>query len=300
MTDIISNPNLGPGAMNQRTDALALGRLNVPKAADVLADQLRRRICSGELREGQGLPTERELVQQTRLSRMSVREALRILEAEGLIETRPGRNGGSHVRRPTGDALIRHLELFIWGRNAGLDDLHDVREALEALAAEGAARRRTQADVKELAEKTTALEVAVNDVDAYLAANLDWHKAVARASHNELLVGFMNVLTRVIHDATSSEAFDSSQVRASTVKVHRDILAAIVDGDADAARRRMARDVAAARRVALRWDNAHRGASLQSAPERPRVRPTAETARQHRSAAKAGATRNARGVRKRT
>ncbi|MDE2360296.1 MAG: FadR family transcriptional regulator [Betaproteobacteria bacterium] len=286
--------------MNRSTDALALGRLNVPKAGDVLADQLRTRIRSGELREGQGLPTERELVEQTRLSRMSVREALRILEAEGLIVTRPGRNGGSQVRRPTGDALIRHLELFIWGRHASLDDLHDVREALELLAAEGAARHRTETDIKELAEKTATLEAAVDDVDAYLAANLDWHKAVARASHNELLVGFMNVLTRVIHDATASEAFDSSRVRASTVRVHRNILAAIVDRDADAARRRMARDVAAARRVALNWGHAHRDRAPQSAPEPPRARPAAKTAHHYRSADKADATRNARGKRKRT
>ena len=161
--------------MNDVTDPIALGRLNVPKAGDVLADQLRARIRSGELREGQSLPTERELVQQTGLSRMSVREGLRILEAEGLIETRPGRNGGSHVRRPAGQALARHLDLFIWGRNACLEDLHDVREALEALAAEGAARRRTASDLQELTEKTAVLEASIHAADTYLAANLDWH-----------------------------------------------------------------------------------------------------------------------------
>jgi DNA-binding FadR family transcriptional regulator len=233
----------------------------------VLADQLRRRIRSGELREGQSLPAERELVQQTGLSRMSVREALRILEAEGLIETRPGRNGGSHIRRPPGDVLARHLELFIWGRNAGLEDLHDVREALEALAAEGAARRRSDADIRELTEKTAALEASVHDADAYLVANLQWHMAIVRASHNQLLVSLMNVLANVIHDATAREAFDSPDVRASTVKIHRSILAAIVEGDPDAARRRMARDVAAARQLAASRDPAHRDGVLRSAPE---------------------------------
>jgi len=56
--------------MNAASDMLTLGRLSVPKAGDVLADQLRRRIRSGELREGQFLPAERELVQQTGLSRI--------------------------------------------------------------------------------------------------------------------------------------------------------------------------------------------------------------------------------------
>lgn len=244
--------------MNDVTDPIALGRLNVPKAGDVLADQLRARIRSGELREGQSLPTERELVQQTGLSRMSVREGLRILEAEGLIETRPGRNGGSHVRRPAGQALARHLDLFIWGRNACLEDLHDVREALEALAAEGAARRRTASDLQELTEKTAVLEASIHAADTYVAANLDWHMAVVRASHNELLISLMSVLENVIHGATASEAFESADIRASTVKIHRSILAAIADGDVDAARRRMARDIATARELVLRRDRERR------------------------------------------
>ena len=243
--------------MDDATDETALGRLNVPKAGDVLADQLRTRIRSGELREGQALPAERALVQQTGLSRVSVREALRLLEAEGLIETRPGRNGGSHVRRPTAEVLTRHLELFVWGRNAALEDLHDVREALEALAAATAARRRTEADVRELTEKTAALEASVHDPEAYLAANLDWHMALVRASHNKLLMSLMNVLASVIQDATASGAFRSADVRASTVKIHRGILAAIVNRDADSARRKMAQDVAAARRLAGADSRAH-------------------------------------------
>lgn len=231
-------------------DEVEMERLSVPKAGDVLADQIRRRIRSGDLREGQSLPTERKLVEQTGLSRLSVREALRILEAEGLIETRPGRNGGSHVRRPAGDVLARHLELFIWSRNATAEDVHDVREALEALAAAGAARRRTDADIAELAQKTEALEASIGDTAAYLAANLEWHMAIVRASHNELLVGLMSVLATIIHDATATGAFESPGVRAATVAVHRRILDAVIDRDAETARSMMARDVAAARTLA--------------------------------------------------
>jgi len=158
-----------------------------------------------------------------------VREALRILEAEGLIETRPGRRGGSRVRRPPGDVLAHHLELFFWGRNSGLEDLHDVLKALEALAAQGAARRRSNADIRGLTEKTAALEASVHDADAYLAAHLQWHMAIVRASHNRL--------------------------------------AAIVEGDADAAWRRSARDVAAPRQFAAGRDRAHRDSAPRSAPE---------------------------------
>ncbi len=241
-----------PSVMNEGSHAaLALGRVNVPKASDVLAEQLRTRIRSGELGTGQSLPTERDLVLQTRLSRASVREALRILEVEGLIETRTGRSGGSRVSRPAGRELSRHLDLFIWGRDVGLEELNEVREALETVAAEGAARRRTDADVADLTAKTLAVETAVEVVPDYLAANLEWHLAVVRASHNDLLIGFMEVLSNAIHQETALDAFDSPQVRAATLKIHRSIFNAIASGDAEAARRRMARHVGAAGRVAL-------------------------------------------------
>jgi GntR family transcriptional regulator, transcriptional repressor for pyruvate dehydrogenase complex len=232
-------------------DRTVLSRITAPKASDLLADQLRARIRSGEWPEGHALPTERELSAQSGLSRTTVREALRMLEIDGMIEIRPGRGGGARVRRPAGDEFTRQLELFIWGRNISPGHLHDVRTALEALGAEGAARNRTPSELDDLMAKTRAVERAIDDINAYLDANLAWHLAVARASHNELLISFMEVLSTAIHEATEIEAFDSPHVRLSTLKIHRAILDAIAAGDADAARRRMLRHVSAARDVAL-------------------------------------------------
>ena len=100
--------------------------------------------------------------------------------------------------------------------------------------------------------KTEAVEAAVNDLGRYLDANLAWHMAVVRASHNELLVSFMNVLSNAIHRTTASEVFESPELRRAAPRIHRRILAAIVEGDAEAARRRMARHVGAAREVAAK------------------------------------------------
>lgn len=238
-----------PGDSGRKS--MALERVTVPKASDVLAAQLRNRIRAGDLAEGYALPAERELATQTGLSRVSVREALRILEVEGLIEIRTGRSGGARVCRPGRDALSRHLELFIWGRNVSCEQLHEVREALEASAAEGAARRRTEADVAALEKATRELEAVIHEHAKYLAANLKWHMTLIRASHNELLVALMKVLSEVIDRTTAIEAFDSDEVRAATLRIHRRILAAIVDGDAEAARRRILRHMVAAREVAL-------------------------------------------------
>ena len=240
--------------------AFDIARISAPKSSDVLAEALRARIRSREWPEGTALPTERDLARQTSLSRTTVREALRILELDGLIEIRPGRGGGARVRRPGKDELTRQLELFIWGRNVGVDHLHDVRSALEALGAKTAALARTDADVQELIARTEAVESSVQRLDRYLDANLAWHMAVVRASHNELLVSFMEVLSVAIHEATESEIYDSPDVREATLKIHRSILKAIIDRDPEAARRRMARHVTAARDVALQGASSHAAA----------------------------------------
>ena len=259
---------------------IAISRITPPKASDVLADNLRARIRSGEWPEGLALPAERDLSTQTGLSRTTVREALRILELDGLIEIRPGRGGGARVRRPAGDELSRQLELFIWGRNISVPHLHDVRMALEALAAESAARQRTDADLADLVSRTEAVEAAVDNAALYLDANLAWHLAVVQASHNELLKSFMDVLAQAIHESTELEAFDSAEVRAQTLKIHRGILAAIVAGDPDAARRRMTRHVVAARDVALDVTGARKAAaapSTKAARRRPAIAPPAKS-----------------------
>jgi DNA-binding FadR family transcriptional regulator len=242
---------LGQQLGDELRTKMELQRVKVPKASDVLAQELRQRIRSNALRVGDVLPTERELAEQTGLSRASVREALRILEVEGLMEIRTGRTGGARVRRPGNDDFGRHLDLFIWGRDVSFEQLHEVRETLEAFAAGCAARRRTESDIAMLNAKTEAVEAALDDHPRYLAANLEWHLAVARASHNDLLIGMMSTLSNAIHEATAIEAFNSHEVLEATVKIHRRILAAIVAGDVDAARRRMARHVAAAGKLAL-------------------------------------------------
>jgi DNA-binding GntR family transcriptional regulator len=96
--------------------------------------------------------------------------------------------------------------------------------------------------------------------------------AVVRASHNELLVSFMEVLSAAIHEATEIEAFDSEDVRMSTLKIHRAIFDAIVEGDAEAARRRMTRHVSAAREVALGRGNPSPQHAAPPAPPPKRAR----------------------------
>ena len=225
--------------------APTLEPIHVPRSSEVLASQLRVHILDGSIADGMSLPSERDLVVQTGLSRGSVREALRILHTEGLITTRPGRLGGSVARRPGDDALARYIGFFVKGRGISLMSLLQVREAIEPSIASLAATNRTQENLAELAAISKRLEDAYANVPVYLAENVNWHVAVASASHNELLKAFITAISSLVLKASAIENFASDEVRSLVIKAHRRILEAIVKRDADAAGRRMARHLAA-------------------------------------------------------
>jgi DNA-binding FadR family transcriptional regulator len=223
------------------------GSMSVPKASDVLAEELRREILAGELPEGAALPVERVLTAQSGLSRNAVREALRILEIEGLVETRPGRAGGSFVRRPGIRSMERSLGVFIAGRRVKFQSLLEVREALEPAGAELAALARTDEDLADLDRASARLDDVFDDVPMFLLRNVEWHVAVVRASHNDLMHAFISSLSQAIHRGTDLEDFNSDRVRTAAVHAHRKVLEAIRAEDAGKARLAMERHVHAYR-----------------------------------------------------
>jgi GntR family transcriptional repressor for pyruvate dehydrogenase complex len=223
-----------------------IGTIRVPKSCDVLADRLQRQILSGAYPLGSALPTERELVAGTGLSRGSVREALRILEAHGLIETRAGRYGGSVVSRPTDAALAHHINLFVKGRSVALSALVEARQALEPMVAYLAAKNRTDDDLREMTLISDRLdEAALSDVPRFLTENANWHSAMAVASHNDLLRAFMASISDLMLEVSHIENMSSPDIRKLVTQAHRRILDAIKVQDADTARRRAERDVQA-------------------------------------------------------
>ena len=229
---------------------IRLSPLEVPKASDVLANELRERILSGEFAEGTPLPPERELVVQTGMSRTTVREALRILEVQALIRIKAGRAGGAFVRRPGGESVANSLELMIRGQQIRLASVHETREAIEPACARLAAIHRTAEDLRRLEASNERIADCAG-LEDFLQANVDWHMGVATASHNEILTGVMLALSRAIYTTTNNEGFVDDEVQAITVRAHRSVTRAIRERDPDAAVRRMGRHVHAYAAAAL-------------------------------------------------
>ncbi len=229
--------------MRDQTSRINLVPIQTTKACDALADQLREMIISGDRGDGDSLPHERDLCERTGISRASVREALRILEADGLAETRPGRNGGTIVRLPQPSIISRPIELLLRGRKIPFRAVLEVREAIEPSSAGLAAVYRTDADIARLCGISSELEAHLDDVDTFLEKNLEWHMAIVDASHNELLIGIMQALSKTIFAATDIEKFNTPENRKAVATVHRKVEDAITHGDAAAASRRMGRHV---------------------------------------------------------
>ena len=222
-------------------------RLSVPKASDVLADELRQRIFSGELKEGEVLPVERVLSTETGLSRGSVREALRALELEGLVHTRPGRAGGSFVRRPDTSTFERSLNILVGGQGVHLSALLEAREAIEPAAAALAAKHRTAADIDNLAAAGRRMADAVSDVHLFKEHNVTWHLAVVEATHNEIMQAYVGSLWKTISGGIDVERRYTPRTLQATLTAHDRIFRAIEAGDEARALNAMAKHATAYR-----------------------------------------------------
>lgn len=206
---------------------------------DIVADALRRRIALGGYAPGEALPAERELAATLRIGRSALRTALRQLAAEGLVSTLPGRGGGTTVLAP--ERPVRAAASQIDEVRAGaLEDVVDVRTALEPLAARRAAERATPADKAQL--EAVVAEVA-DTMEAYTTLDTRFHIAVARASGNELLVALVE-RAREDFFAWANDLWFHMDLRArgdaqaelnAAIAEHRPIAAAIVAADPDAA-----------------------------------------------------------------
>lgn len=230
-----------------RSSEPMLGRISVQKSYEVLADRLRETILDGSLEEGAKLPTERELVSQTGLSRGSVREALRKLEVEGLVKTRLGRLGGIIVSRPGNDAMAHFVRQFVRGRKLSLRTVQEARTTLEPHLAQMAAERRTEEDLARLRQLNAELASTLDDQEQFAAVNIDWHNMIASAARNELLSAFLYSISYQVAVSTIEPEYDTLDTRTAVLEIHTRILAAIEAGDADAAYRRMKRHMDATR-----------------------------------------------------
>lgn len=210
--------------------------------------QIQQKILDGSLRAGQRLPSERELVTALGVSRTSVREALRALEAMGIIEARTGsgQDAGSVVTAKSTPAMTNLLRLHIALAKISLADLVETRVQLERNAARGAASARTAEDVHRLAGLVEAMRSTDSDYHEFNALDTEFHVTIARISGNALAADLMQALRGAVeHEMAAAFArFDDWRTVAdSLVDEHEAILRAVEKGDEETAANQVAEHI---------------------------------------------------------
>jgi GntR family transcriptional regulator, transcriptional repressor for pyruvate dehydrogenase complex len=222
-----------------------------------IADEIRGLIVGGELSEGDSLGREPELVERFGVSRPSLREALRILEAEGLITVVRGVYGGVVVHEPDERLAARTASLVLRARNVSLADVFEARALLEPLAARAiATHRRRKAAVAELAALVDGEEAAIDDPDGFGVANAAFHERLVALGGNRTLGIVTEMLNEVVvrSVAAVSRAGDvvgSLATRRRGLRSQRRLLELLEAGDAAAAEEHWRDHMAVVGRVML-------------------------------------------------
>ncbi|MDF1528299.1 MAG: GntR family transcriptional regulator [Sedimenticola sp.] len=209
------------------------------RVSDSIAEQLKAQIINGALKPGDKLPAERELVEQLKVSRPSVREALLKLEAQGLIYSRQGE--GTFVLDALGTSITNPLANLLKDNPQALSDVMECRHGLEELAASYAATRATEMDRAIIREWFLALQAAHEKRDLSLEAKADaaFHMAIADASHNVALIHLTQSLFDLLGDVVLSNWEKIYKMEESYQAIHAqhgEIYEAIFSGDATVAR----------------------------------------------------------------
>ncbi len=205
----------------------------VRASTDVIT-QIRGAIMSGRFRKGDRLPTEREMARQFGVSRVTVRDALRALEAGGLIEIRVGGQGGPYVKEPDPALLAENLRTHLHMQGTTFAELAEARLALETTAARLAAERATEED---LAEMRAAIEEPRFAGTAI--RSVGFHTALVRAAHNSALLTMFLAAQSLLAEAFDTLHASQPDMALVARRVHTELYEAIARCDGDTAIRLM-------------------------------------------------------------
>jgi DNA-binding FadR family transcriptional regulator len=214
----------------------------MPKTGEIIARELRKRIVKGELTEGAALPSEADLMVQLSVSRASLREALRILESEGLITVRRGSRGAPIVHLPEPKLPSHYFGLVLQCSGASPEDCHMARMLIEPpavrLLVANSKRKVPPALLEALEVARSAVEA--NDPEAFGHALARFHDTIIESTQNKTLTLIMRMLNIIFdqHIQAIGEAgpsYDRIAASKQGLKAQVKLVELIAAGDADAA-----------------------------------------------------------------
>jgi len=219
------------------------GALRVPKTAELVANSIRRRIIQGELSEGDTLPPEAQLMEQFGISRPSLREAFRILEAERLISVKRGSRSGARVSLPKVESVSRYASYYLQASGVKVSDIYQARLALEPHIVRKLAGKPSANAVERLRAEAERLEsfIGSDRERDYMVASAAFHSVLVEVGGNATLHFLTRVLEDVIaqyqkrHVTSAAESAERKRDREKGVKSITKLIDLIEEGDVAAA-----------------------------------------------------------------
>jgi GntR family transcriptional repressor for pyruvate dehydrogenase complex len=199
-----------------------------------IVEQIERRVVAGDLKVGDQLPSERELGEQFAVSRTAVREAVKALREKGLLEVRPGK--GTFITNGTPGAMRNSLGLLMmFGAQKGSSYLVEVREILEPEIAALAATRIADEYITAMSEAVEMMDTALNNVEVFVEADLDFHLALAEATQNPIIPILMDSIIDLLREQRTRIGLVDGGLQRGQFH-HKKILDAVMRRDPQAAR----------------------------------------------------------------
>ncbi|GAA1576565.1 FadR/GntR family transcriptional regulator [Kribbella sancticallisti] len=211
------------------------------RAYQRIVEQIEEALARGDLAPGQRLPSERDLVSQFAVSRSTVREALRVLESNGVVRSRPGDPNGPEILPFSPGPLRKQMTRLARVDELTLSELIAFRMIMDGAAIQLASRLRTPEQLAEMEQTLVEMRAAIDvDFTAFSEADVAFHEAVARVSRNSLIQTCNEVVRGVVLGLISDKIAHAANSRAlmlESLQHHAEVVEAIRAGDGHAAAR---------------------------------------------------------------
>jgi len=202
-----------------------------------IVSQIEQRVVAGDLKVGDQLPPEKELAEQFGVSRTAVREAIKALREKRLVEIRPGK--GTFITNGAPETMRHSLGLIMkFGSANGFANLVEVREILEPEIAALAATRISDEYIATMQQAVQTMDTALDKVDIFVEADLDFHLALAEGTQNPIIPILMDPIIDMLREQRKRTALSDGGLKRGQFH-HKKILKAVMERDPEAARKAM-------------------------------------------------------------
>lgn len=219
---------------------MELKPIKTRKIYEEIVEQIRDLVANGDLKPGDRLPSERDLVERLQVSRASIREALSALEMMGLLEVRSGE--GTFVRKLRSESVVAPLAWMLTMEKGTVLELLEVRKILEVQAVSIAAERADEADIRELFAALESMRSELNSPASDGTSDHRFHYAITRATKNKIMIRLMDTMSDLMQymlKTSRAKLYEGKYTPALLFQEHMGIYGAIKGKDSRKARELM-------------------------------------------------------------